>query len=680
MPRESFRRTHLSRAFSPEPSHHHAYPSCRDESGVICIIGPPGSGKTKRLSDLASISRASAARHQISSVLAIDDVDRLSPIQTDGLASVLELSHLNPAVRVLLSATRISAQGEVARLIRHHHATVFELPKLRRTETARIATEILGQRLTTESEATLHHLSMGRPGLVLRLIESNLLAGTLLRCDGGWHFAHEIVPGGAALYLDGPSSSELTAAEREVENFVAAGHSLDEEEVCRHTSHDALESLLAARVLVTRFAGEGQSERVEICFRQPLRRLVTLRRLGPEVVPDLLLELRRSSGFPPAPTSHVVGRSGSASSSRGPLKSHLVVSPLCGMPACPDATTAILFGHRGETECPHWLCGVFDKVLRGEISDARGCLDSQSNTDSPEFHPVARALIAIAAGTFDIARSELLPVLRNLDIVPTSFLATVAIWAVAYLAHVTADEKLAGEVRAKHPELDSLPDAMRLPIKAWLNCPGTSSEQLDNLIRARDDLDDAGIVVMSDFIRLDILGIAADPDVIPIHRRPRMSSLSILIDEVHQANRSGDTRALLRQRDLLDNKGGGLSAAILTAVAWRLALRVGSHQEAFQLRNVLDHLPVVTSGARLPVLAPSTDRNGLTAREAEVLAMAGEGFSNREIAELLTLSVRTVEGHVFRSMRRLGLHSRRQLCDVVAQDAEGWAPRRPPPE
>jgi len=48
----------------------------------------------------------------------------------------------------------------------------------------------------------------------------------------------------------------------------------------------------------------------------------------------------------------------------------------------------------------------------------------------------------------------------------------------------------------------------------------------------------------------------------------------------------------------------------------------------------------------------------LTAREAEVLALVARGHTNQEIAEMLVLSVRTVQRHVENVYGRLGLHSR----------------------
>jgi DNA-binding NarL/FixJ family response regulator len=58
---------------------------------------------------------------------------------------------------------------------------------------------------------------------------------------------------------------------------------------------------------------------------------------------------------------------------------------------------------------------------------------------------------------------------------------------------------------------------------------------------------------------------------------------------------------------------------------------------------------------------PSTNGTDLSRREREVLAMIAGGFTNREVAERLGLSVKTVESYRSRAMRKIGASSRAQL-------------------
>jgi two-component system response regulator NreC len=60
----------------------------------------------------------------------------------------------------------------------------------------------------------------------------------------------------------------------------------------------------------------------------------------------------------------------------------------------------------------------------------------------------------------------------------------------------------------------------------------------------------------------------------------------------------------------------------------------------------------------------------LTQREAEVLRLIASGYSNKEIASRLSLSVKTVEAHKANAMRKLGLTGR---IDIVKYALlQGW--------
>ena len=58
----------------------------------------------------------------------------------------------------------------------------------------------------------------------------------------------------------------------------------------------------------------------------------------------------------------------------------------------------------------------------------------------------------------------------------------------------------------------------------------------------------------------------------------------------------------------------------------------------------------------------------LSGREKQALALIAEGLSNREIADQLVVTVNTVETHVRRILRKLGVRSRWQAAD-------GWRAR-----
>jgi DNA-binding CsgD family transcriptional regulator len=65
------------------------------------------------------------------------------------------------------------------------------------------------------------------------------------------------------------------------------------------------------------------------------------------------------------------------------------------------------------------------------------------------------------------------------------------------------------------------------------------------------------------------------------------------------------------------------------------------------------------------VLRQATERLPLTDREAEIVMLIGEGLSNRAVADRLTLSIRTVESHIYRSMMKTGTTSRDELAALI---------------
>jgi DNA-binding CsgD family transcriptional regulator len=67
-----------------------------------------------------------------------------------------------------------------------------------------------------------------------------------------------------------------------------------------------------------------------------------------------------------------------------------------------------------------------------------------------------------------------------------------------------------------------------------------------------------------------------------------------------------------------------------------------------------------------PVTPDGADAAGLTPREREVLALLGEGVSNRAIAERLGISVHTAKFHVGRLIDKLDATGR---TDAVAHAA-----------
>jgi DNA-binding NarL/FixJ family response regulator len=70
-------------------------------------------------------------------------------------------------------------------------------------------------------------------------------------------------------------------------------------------------------------------------------------------------------------------------------------------------------------------------------------------------------------------------------------------------------------------------------------------------------------------------------------------------------------------------------------------------------------------GARTPALAALAAPLPLTGREREIVTLAAGGLSNRDIAQRLVVSVRTVENHLYRASTKLGTTDRAQLATLL---------------
>jgi two-component system response regulator NreC len=81
------------------------------------------------------------------------------------------------------------------------------------------------------------------------------------------------------------------------------------------------------------------------------------------------------------------------------------------------------------------------------------------------------------------------------------------------------------------------------------------------------------------------------------------------------------------------------------------------HRAHYGERNVRE-MPRRTSGEPSKL---RTRKRVLTAREREVLKLLAEGRTVRTTADILGLSVKTVDAHKFNLMRKLGLHNKTEL-------------------
>jgi DNA-binding CsgD family transcriptional regulator len=123
-----------------------------------------------------------------------------------------------------------------------------------------------------------------------------------------------------------------------------------------------------------------------------------------------------------------------------------------------------------------------------------------------------------------------------------------------------------------------------------------------------------------------------------------------------------DGEALLAVADEMASIGAlayGVEASVNAGDTFVAAGREDSARRAAARAR---ELHVAGQGTEPPVIdgldGPATM---LTSREAQLVELARRDLSNAEIADQLVLSVRTVETHLYRAMRKLGVSDRREL-------------------
>lgn len=171
-------------------------------------------------------------------------------------------------------------------------------------------------------------------------------------------------------------------------------------------------------------------------------------------------------------------------------------------------------------------------------------------------------------------------------------------------------------------------------------------------------------------------------------------------EALHHAARFGDRTVAPRLASLVDRIDGPLGALYsrhATAVARadaagldavsldfeRIGLQLSAADSAAAAASLRDRLPersrragtasaeralrlaALCDGATTPALRQTSRPLPITAREREISALVARGLSNREIAERLTVSVRTVEGHIYRACIKLDVADRAALARIV---------------
>jgi len=140
-------------------------------------------------------------------------------------------------------------------------------------------------------------------------------------------------------------------------------------------------------------------------------------------------------------------------------------------------------------------------------------------------------------------------------------------------------------------------------------------------------------------------GIEATRRLMELHPAVRVLILTMHEDKtlLHAAMQAGAAGYILKR---------ALESELLNAI--HAVARGDLYVHPAMTRALLENVGVMAASSRAPASA-------LTSRERDVLRLIAKGHTNRQIAEILSLSVRTVESHRASLTDKLELHSRVEL-------------------
>ena len=328
-------------------------------------------------------------------------------------------------------------------------------------------------------------------------------------------------------------------------------------------------------------------------------------------------------------------------------------------------------------------------VLSGRVEEAWAAAQRlrQQTADLPPGEAGAKMLsagtaghAALAAGRLETACSLLEPVIALLSVAgersPETGESTFLEYryrlphTVALAARGLTDEAaaaLAALERARHRGYGGL-DYYLAIARAWVAaCQGAVSEAIKTVLSAAERAGASGQFA-AEVVCLQTATQFGDSS-----GAPRLRELEAIV-EGPRVGLAARFAAALRDNDGAElatvsedfERMGDLVAAVDAAAHAALAYRrQGLRGSALGCSTRADALGGQCEGAGTPAHRQAAERLPLTDREREIAMLIGEGLSNREVAARLTLSVRTVEGHIYKAMVKTGTTSRDDLAALL---------------
>jgi len=313
--------------------------------------------------------------------------------------------------------------------------------------------------------------------------------------------------------------------------------------------------------------------------------------------------------------------------------------------------------------------GALSWSLRG-IDEAHGNLDA----DAVRAHSAVAVFCYTVAGDYEAAQTHIDTMFAVGDARPFPVGSQLGLLNLASIVAIRRGNVALGEKYAH--ELDSLPvpDGSLPPqIRAWstaqlLAFNGQLREAADLLWEEGQRLWERGLrfaAVLMELTSVEIVENAGRTRIVAQHCEGIDDAFVRPYLLYIQARDSGDPEALAANVDALLKCGRpGLAASSLQLAA-NLWSKRGDEQAESDAYDRRARIIAEYGAARIDETRYRATPVNLSNRELEIARLVADGLANPEIATRLVLSVRTVESHMHRIMRKTNLASRQELAKYV---------------
>jgi DNA-binding CsgD family transcriptional regulator len=304
-------------------------------------------------------------------------------------------------------------------------------------------------------------------------------------------------------------------------------------------------------------------------------------------------------------------------------------------------------GDIGQISSPgQYLAWGMANVLIGTVEVARG----RFGAAGPRMEETVAALAAESAASWSFPAGMLLAQSQ------------------CVLGNVDAGAKTINELRTEVDKHVAIFEPQFRLVEAWLAAAeGHLSGAMSRAVEAADLAKNTGQRAVEMFALHDAA------------RFGDLSSLQRLVDvaeniggrlaKVHAAYAAAllasDAIGLSAVAEQFESIGALLSAADAAAQAAALFRTADDRRHALDAAATADRLAAACGGVRTPALEIASQPLPLSPREREVASFVAQGMSNRDIADRLVVSTRTVEGHIYRACIKLDVTDREGLALVI---------------